>query len=530
MSSCGSVLHDGFIRSVERFPTRPAVEVDGRKLSYIELHDRAAAIASAVTGFADGGPPVVGVLAYRSPTAYAGILGALLTGRAYVPLNPTFPAERTRRMLERVACRSFVIDAAGTKLLDLIDQICHPSLLILPDNDDVRELRRRWSQHTVLGAADLSRMPSATPRPGSHNRTGAAYVLFTSGTTGMPKGVTISHRSAVWFVDAMARRYGITEDDRFSQNSDHTFDASVFDMFVAWEKGACVCCPSKAQLMQPARFIQESNLTIWKSVPSLPLLMKRLGLLRAGAFPALRWSLFGGEPLPVRIAEAWLESAPNSTLESTYGPTEVTVSCAAYRWDSDDARALGQSAVVPIGFPLEGCTTVVADEQLREVPTGACGELLVSGRQLALGYWDDPDRTASSFVVPPGRDELFYRTGDRVRRPEEGQPLVFVGRLDHQVKIRGFRVELAEIEVELREAGDACAAVAVPWPETDSGASGIEAFVSGTSADPTTLRRRLAQRLPEYMVPRKIHIIEDLPLTPSGKLDRATLKRALEKA
>jgi amino acid adenylation domain-containing protein len=515
--------------SAQVFPARPALEVRGRTLSYAELRDRAAALAATLTREAvEGAPPLTAVFAHRTETAFVGVLGALLRGHGYVPLNPTLPARRNQLMLERAGCRELVADSASLPALDdVLRDIRSPMLIVVPDQHDVAVLAQRWTRHTVVGQRALE--PAASWEPSPLDRDAVAYVLFTSGSTGMPKGVTVAHRNVTRLVDVMAERYRITEEDRVSQTHELTFDVSVWDMFVAWERGACLCCPSSKALMAPGRFINDARLSVWFSVPSTAIFMKQLGMLKPRSYPTLRWSLFAGEALPVAVAEAWLNAAPHSQLENLYGPTEVTVVCTGYRWDERRSPMECEAGLVPIGAPLPGMTALIADAELREVPPGSDGELLLSGPQVTLGYWRDPERTAAAFVVPPGRAAVHYRTGDRVRRRHEGAPIAYLGRLDHQIKVRGVRVELGEVEAVLREETGVDAVVAVGWPVTMTGADGVVAFVGDRSVDAATTRARLRARLPIHMVPREIVLLADLPLNASGKFDRRTLVAMLEK-
>ena len=354
-----------------------------------------------------------------------------------------------------------------------------------------------------------------------------AYLLFTSGSTGIPKGVMVAHRNVRHFLDAMSERYRLTAEDRLSQAFDLTFDLSVFDMFMGWEAGACVCVlPASAQL-KPAMWVVEQGLTVWFSVPSLALLMKRFGMLKPGRFPSLRWSLFCGEALPAELVVAWAEAAPESVVENLYGPTELTIACTLYRWDPARSPAESTAGLVPIGAPYPGMTTLIADDELREVEVGAEGELLLAGPQVTPGYWQDPEKTAAAFVVPPDQSAVYYRTGDLVRRPADGSPITYVGRVDHQVKINGYRVELGEIEAAIRDAAEVDEVVALGWPRTATGAAGVAAFVAAEALDVDALRASLAARLPDYMMPSSIHLLANMPLNSNGKFDRHALVRLL---
>ena len=522
-------LASGFLHAAREFPNRPALEVGGQRLTYAELEGIATSFAATLAKhlpFAE--PALTAVFAYRSVTAFAGVLAALLRGHGYVPLNRTFPPERTRLMLQRAGCKAMIVDAGSEEQLEIIlSGINEKMVLLLPHANDVRVLAAQWPQHLFLKASDLESPASWIPPKTSNDA--IAYVLFTSGSTGTPKGVIVSHRNVLHYVDCVIRRYGISELDRVSQTFDMTFDLSAHDMFVAWERGACVCCPGKKEMIKPGRFIKEAQLSIWFSVPSTAVFMKRLGELKPSLYPGLRLSLFCGEALPVELAKAWSAAAPNSILENLYGPTELTIACAAYRWDGERSLAECQQALVPIGTPFEGMEAMVVGEDLTEVASGDEGELLMTGPQLSLGYWQDGEKTLRSFVVPPAKKQKYYRTGDRVRHPLPGKPMVYLGRMDNQIKVLGHRVELGEIEAIIRQISGVDGVLALGWPVTSSGADSIEVFLQADLVDVKALQHKLKSALPTYMVPRAIHLLPQLPLNVNGKFDRRALTNLLRK-
>jgi amino acid adenylation domain-containing protein len=523
-------LHDGFLRSAAEGPDRPALEVEGRTLTYAELREDAAALAATLQHAVPAADPqLTAVFGYRTAVAFTGVLGSLLRGHGYVPLHPGFPIDRTRTMLERAGCQAVVVDAVAAGQLDeLLEGIERPLVLLLPEHDDVAAIRERWPLHTVLGRGDLR--PAAEWEPQPADPDAIAYLLFTSGSTGIPKGVMVAHRNVTAFIDVMVERYGITAEDRLSQTFDMTFDLSVFDMFIAWQQGACLCCPPEQALMSPGRFIRDARLTVWFSVPSTAVFMKRLKLLKPDSYPGLRLSLFCGEPLPAEVARTWADAAPNSIVENLYGPTELTIACTLYRWDPERSPEESALGVVPIGRPYPGMTAIVVDDELREVAAGEDGELLLTGPQVTLGYWKDPEKTAAAFVIPPGRDAVFYRTGDRVRVPYGDGPLTYRGRVDHQIKVLGHRVELGEVEAAVREASGADAVVAVGWPPTPSGAGGVVAFIGELDHDVDAILDDCKRRLAPYMVPRELRLLADLPLNANGKFDRKALLKTLEES
>ncbi len=520
-----------FLESASRWPDRAALSFEDGDITYAKLAGRAQAVAAALEPPAAGEAMPVAILARRSITAFAGILGALIRGAAYLPLDPSRASHRNRAILERVGCRSFVVDAEGaTALPDLLgDEL--PARVLLPEvsGAEARGVATAGAGSLeLLGRDDLGPAPGLAAAPVESDA--MAYLLFTSGSTGVPKGVMVSQANALHLVRMAAERFGVTPEDRLSHNFALTFDLSVFDMFVAWSSGACLCCPTQRELLRPDRYLARAALSMWFSVPSVAVLMNRLRLLRPGSFDGLRWSLFCGEALPASLAEAWAASAPGAALENLYGPTEATVFCTGYRWDPERSPAESERGVVPIGEALPGVDIRVVDEDGVPVAAGETGELWIGGAQVALGYWRAPEITERAFVERPEAEGggRFYRTGDRVRLASEG-PLQFLGRTDHQVKIRGHRVELGEIEAALRRATGVEQAVALPLRVTEVGAEHVAGLVAAESIDAGRIREELTRWLPSYMVPREILAIPTFPENDNGKVDRGALAELLEK-
>lgn len=520
-------LWAGFMRSAQEFPDRPAVVAEKKTVGYSELRDSACRIAATIQKYPDfSSTRLTAVFAYRSSTAFAGVLGSLLAGNGYVPLNRTFPEGRTQAMFERSECRSLIVDQKSLPQMGgLLESARESVLVILPDVLEVAPFEAKWPMHSFVGAEGLL-LSSYWKEPASETDA-LAYLLFTSGSTGTPKGVAVAQRNIRSFLDYMVERYEVTERDRLSQMFDMTFDLSAFDMFVAWERGACVCCPSQKEIIKPDSYIRNNDLTIWFSVPSTAVFMKQLGLLKPGHYPHLRLSLFCGEPLPLSSAEAWADAAPNSIVENLYGPTELTIACTLYRWDARRSAAESEMGIVPIGYAYPGMNYLVVDEELCEVAPGEQGELLMTGPQMSLGYWKDAKRTAEAFITVRGHTGIYYRTGDRVRRPRSNAPLIHLGRVDSQIKVLGHRVELGEIEAVVRKHCGSDAIVAVGWPTTSSGYGGVEVFIE-TQVEDQHLRDTVRSELPEYMVPRKFHFRDKLPRNANGKLDRAAILKSLD--
>jgi len=518
-------LISGFFRSLRTNPRRSALELGELSLTYEQLWDYAGRVTSCLGEILGPSERVVAVLADRSVGAYGGILGVLGSGRGYVPLNPKFPVERTLVMLRASGCRTVVV---GEECADTLESLL-PSLdkrlnFIIPDAGWEPKAPHDL-HHRIFSADQLSKI--AEPQDPVVNPEDTAYLLFTSGSTGVPKGVAVSQSNVCAYMDYAARRFGMHAEDRCSQNFDLTFDLSVHDLFTCWDAGATLC-PYAEQTLTPATVVDELQLTCWFSVPSVAMFASKLGLLQPGAFPTLRWSLFCGEALSASLAEAWQQAACNSIVENLYGPTEATIAITYYRWDSATSPAECVRGLVPIGWPFEGQQVCVVNEDLGPVPTGESGELCLGGSQVTRGYLNDPEKTARSFVrLRHTGDQIWYRTGDLVRQDERGCSF-YLGRRDFQVKVNGYRVELQEIDLILRESAKTELAVAIPWPLSNGAASGIVAVLSGS--DPALDKEILAAceaRLPRYMVPNRLFHFPQMPLNVNGKIDRGKITEML---
>jgi amino acid adenylation domain-containing protein len=524
----GSLI-DGFVESVNRFPSREALVVDDERLSYVALQGLATKIASAILHHEHDPSPLVALLAHRSKTAYASILGILGAGKGYVPLNLKFPVERTRRMLDLSGCATLIVGTEGFQHLPkLLLEVNRPLTLILPDLIDASGLSSDFPQHRFVPSKEMADGNKFPFHP-EVSPTDIAYLLFTSGSTGQPKGVPIAQSNVRSYLQYVCDRYDADETDRFSQEFDLTFDLSVHDMFMCWERGACLFSVPETSVMAPAKFIREHQLTMWFSVPSVIGVLARMRLLSPGCFPSLRYSLFCGEPLAGSYAQLWQAAAPNSILENLYGPTETTIAISNYRWNKTGSSEESVNGIVPIGWIFDGQKCSVIDAERTAVPVGVPGELCLCGSQVTTGYWNEPRKTQEQFVrLPAAGERIWYRTGDIVQQDTNGC-LHYLGRVDHQVKIRGYRVELQEIEAVLRKACGAAQVVSIAWPVENGTADGVVAFVSGVDAlDHDQVSAYCSKVLPGYMVPRKIYLCDEMPLNANGKIDRSRLVSILE--
>jgi amino acid adenylation domain-containing protein len=506
-----------FCENALRTPQATALFVDGHAFSYGEL----ASLARRIAGWLDRGSHPrsgrVAILASRSLPACAGVLGTLWSGGAYVPVNPQTPEDRLLRILEMAQVDAIIADPAGLRMLtERVLRIAPRRILCGAHPAEA------ISDFKVESMADLPDPDSQAPAVVAGED--LAYILFTSGTTGTPKGVMIEAGSVAQFRKVVQERCAFRPDDRVSQMAELTFDNSVLDLFVTWAAGAGVYVVPAAQLMAPARFIREHQLTIWFSVPSTAVMMEQMKMLKPGAFPSLRISIFAGEALPMATARAWQIAAPNSIVENFYGPTEVTVDCIAQCLD-EPPNVTRNRGTLAIGKPFPGIEAGIVDPGLNFLPPEEEGELVVSGRQVARGYLGDAALTAARFPTVDGR--RWYRTGDLAYQDRSGA-FHHLGRVDNQVKVLGNRVELEEVEAHLREVVGTDLVAAVAWPVSDGRASGIVAFHCSPAIGRDAVREGMKKRVPSYMVPGRVERLETLPMSTSGKVDRKALLRGLE--
>ncbi len=465
-----------FRRSARQWPQRDALQVDAVSLSYAQLDRWSDRIAAGIAARGMRQERIV-LVADKRPECYAAILGILKAGCSYVPLHPDGPTARWEAMIARCEARHALV----------------------------------WAQHAP---PRVQAIPLPEIEGDADERTtdadGEAYVLFTSGSTGGPKGVSVSRSNMSAYLEHVLTTYTFNENDRFTQFFALTFDLSVHDLFVCWGAGACLCVPAEADQLRAAAFARKEEITSWFSVPSLPAMMLRMRSLTPGLLPSIRTAFFCGEALSWDLARSFTLAAPNARIINLYGPTECTIAIASHELHRYDLSHLG---TVPIGQVFPGHRTLIQG-----------GQLLLSGPQVAAGYVNDPAATLKAFVNMPAGTGRWYRTGDRVVTGANGA-LEYLGRMDDQVKVQGYRVEPAEVDMLLQPllVGARSLTVAVQ----DAGTTRLVTFID-TPADTTPLMAHCRAHLPTYMVPERIVHIDHWPLTAHGKTDRKQLVHLAE--
>jgi len=492
------LLHEVFESQVESCFDRTAVKYSAETLSYSELSERSNRIARALRSAGVGRGQRIGLCVERSVDMLAAALGVLKAGAAYVPLDPGFPAERLRYMAEDAELTLLV---STTTLADSFNLSRERQLLL--DADASKLL----SAPTEMLAPDTE----LDARPED-----PAYIIYTSGSTGKPKGVVVPHRAVVNFLSSMAREPGLTADDVLLAVTTLSFDIAVLELYLPLMQGATVVIASREDAMDGlalSKLLEQHQVTIMQATPVSWRLLLEAGWRGNKNFKAL----IGGEALPKDLADQLL--GHNIELWNMYGPTETTV------W-STCAQITDTTEGINIGKPIANTTVYILDEQKRLCPIGVPGELYIGGDGVTLGYWNKPELTAELFIKNPfstSTGATLYRTGDRVCWNNDGT-LEHQGRLDFQVKVRGFRIELGEIENEIVHFGGVSEAVVIVREDIPGNQKLVVYIVTDTDGfSATALKQQLTERLPPYMVPSAYVLLDALPLTANGKIDRKSL-------
>ena len=498
-------------------PNKLAMVIDGREYFYGEVLDKVRLIAGWMKSNISEDVNRVGILASRDFLGYVSIYAAIWSGITFVPLNPKFPVSRIKNIIERSKLGAIVYDRKNVDILDNVLSELSESEKSLP----------LLLLNTAL-SAELDEKP-VLKYPANVDDSEGAYLMYTSGTTGKPKGILATVGNLKHYLSFKQERYKICSSDRLSQVFELSFDASIFDLLMSIKHGASLFTVPESQLLAPGRFIKESQLTLWFGVPSHIAFMDKMHLLVPDCFPDLRISIFGGEPLPVTSMRVWRLAAPNSRMDNVYGPTEATVTCFVQECN-ESTPVTDSRGVMSIGMPSEGNFGAIIGSSDEFLTPGEAGELVIAGPQVTEGYWLDKNLTELRFRYldhPSLGKQRWYFTGDWAFEDKNG---VFhhLGRMDNQIKLSGHRVELEEIETTLREVSGSNAVAAVPWPYEQGTARGIVAFICKPGKTINEMRENIKQILPAYMIPRRFVIIDALPYTLNGKVDRKLLIEQLD--
>ncbi|QAV18752.1 non-ribosomal peptide synthetase [Paenibacillus chitinolyticus] len=486
-----STIHGLFEEQVEKHPDRIAVSFEDRRYTYYELNARSNRLAAAMQDLGVGPDTIVAIMPERSPEMVIGILAILKAGGAYLPVDPEYPQERI----------SYMLEDSGTRIL-----LTHRHLAGSTE----------FTGHTVFMEDEQWYTGVETNPHVSVTSDHLAYVIYTSGTTGKPKGVMIEHRGMANMKLFYENTLGLGPEDRIVQFASFSFDASVWEMYMALFMGGGLYLAPKEKLVQLdsfEAFVRDNGITLAMLPPTFAV------YLDPGRLPSLRILITGGSESSPELVRRW---SPHVDYFNAYGPTEATI-CATV-WEAKRGTAVQNHRMIPIGKPLYNTQVYLVNADLQLVPRGTAGELCIGGEALSRGYLHREALTGEKFVpnpFDPGRK--MYRTGDLARWLPDGN-LEYLGRIDHQVKIRGYRIELGEIETRLLQHGGVRETIVLVH-EISSEKTLCAYYTSeGESPAASELREHMASGLPSYMVPAHFIPLKEFPLTPNGKIDRKALQ------
>lgn len=514
-------LHDRLRLQAEQRPDSCAVVFNRQITTYKELEQASNQLARALKAAGCARGDRVALLLPKSAKALIAMFGALKADCIYVPLDCASPPARLVKILRQCESRCILATASTAALLNHVVAAggrAEAAQIGWMDSGPPPRGFFGWDDVLSLPASPLdSRATGADP----------VHILFTSGSTGAPKGVVITHDNLIHFVDWAIRYFGIDASDRMSCHPPLHFDLSMFDIYGSVAAGAELhLLPPELSLLphRLAAYIRDFKLTQWFSVPSILNHVAKSDALRWNDFPELRRLLWCGEKFPTPALIHWMRRVPHAAFFNLYGPTEATIASSYYRVPRCPEHETDE---IPIGQPCSGEQLFVLDERLHPVAPGDIGDLYIAGASLSPGYWNDPQKTAESYLLHPSNpSQRIYRTGDLAKIGCDGL-FYHMGRSDFQIKSRGYRIELGEIETALQAIpGVRDAAVVAIDSSGFEGTRICCAFVpfAGSKITPAVLKQRLARILPSYMLPASWMLLERIPLNGNGKADRPRLK------
>ncbi len=524
------LLHQLLTESAVKFPEKEAARFKASSLTYRELDELTNQVARMLLELGVRRGDRVGFYVNKSLASVISVFGIMKAGCAYVPLDPNAPAGRLAYITRNCDVRVVLTTANKlTKLANFFDEGTPIEAVLLVDEQqgtavDIPAKVISWEALRAVDAGSISTVDAI--------ETDLAYILYTSGSTGDPKGVMISHRTIFTFVNWCHEKFQVTEHDRVTSHAPLHFDLSTFDIYVTIKAGGTIILVPESHSVFPielVRLIQNEAVTLIYMVPSILSLMVSYGKLDDHDLSKLRTILFAGEVFPIKYLRLLVEAIPHASYYNLYGPTETNV-CTYYQVQAKDLLP-ELTQPVPIGVACENMEVyALGDDNQLVTEIGQEGELWVRGSGVAEGYWGDAEKTALGFVQNPLQTnflDIAYRTGDIVTLDEDGENWRFIGRRDHMIKSRGYRIELGEIESAIYGHTSVKEAAAVAVPDDLLG-NRIKAYVvlaESEGLNAQDLQMHCRQHLPRYMVPEVIEFLDQLPKTSTGKINRPELAK-----
>lgn len=495
--------------TVKKFPDKPCVADDQEVLSFSQVFAKATSLAEILKQAGQINQPVL-VYLPKAAQAIVSFAGILMSGNFYAPVDLRSPKKRLRNILDNLTPYRIVSTRQYQKDLEEL-AVPQEKIVFL---EDVPPFDNKVSIKEMIAKSRTVTEKIIDTDP--------CYVMHTSGSTGIPKGVVVPHRGIIDYIDWAIPCLKVEEHEIIGNQAPLYFDNSTLDIYLNWATGAKLHLIPENLFIFPAKlieYLEKHNISFFFFVPSVLVNIAKLNLLSPDRLPGLKKVVFAGEVMPTKHLTYWQENLPDKLYINLYGPTEITVDCTYFIVD----RKYEPHESLPIGFPCHNSDILILNEKDSLAGVDEQGELCVRGSSLALGYWNDEEKTKQVFVQNPLHNHYndpIYRTGDIVYQNERGE-IIYVGRKDSQIKHMGNRIELGEIET---------AVMTMPHVDTccvlyNQDKQEITLFYEGKHEVPISeFKASLAENLPNYMLPRKVHHLESLPANPSGKIDRRVLQ------
>jgi len=521
-----SSLSDLIFQKLSDHSLLPGLEVNNEVFLNKDILYYSLRVAAALN-FHGANNEAIGLIGQRSASSYFGILGILFSGCHYVPINLKYDAKKKAKIIKDSSIKFLV---GSPEDLILFKEDLEPEYLknincwIAPYGSFNKKDLNWYDEEHLKNLKKLTHPPSEISSK-------LAYIMYTSGSTGDPKGVMVSQLNVISWLENMNILYDMNIGFRSSQTYDLSFDLSVADIFYTFFNGGTLCVLSEKEQLIPSEYIERERIEYWSSVPTLVSFMNKMGFLKPNSFPSIKKSLFCGEPLPQSLAEAWMLAAPNSTIENLYGPTEATIWLTRYEFKKELTNINFRNNNLPIGQPFNNHEIRLIDSNRNISEKLSPGEIIYKGPQITLGYLNDKNKTNLAFTKFDWDEEgdIWYKSGDIGFYNYEGD-LECLGRIDSQIKIAGRRIELGELEAALRTFIILDDIVIVPLRDKEDRLESLIGFTMNIiSPDDMKEIRIDSQKIIESIFfPKKIINIKEFPITPSGKTDRKKLEEIVK--
>ena len=521
MQSLAHFLHNKF----KTYLSLNSLRIGDDQVSYDDLNINGLKIASLINELGVYNE-TIGVVGQRNFTSYFSVLGIIYSGCNYTPISFKFNESKILSIIN--SCKIKILIGSKSDI-DKVERI----LFLNKKSHNVKYLIHDEDVNTnnieyLKKYSFIKQEPLIEPLKTKKNN--LLYILYTSGSTGNPKGVMVTNNNVLSYLKALHKIWIMTPGFRASQFHEFNFDPSVSDLFFTWSSGGVLCVVPENELLMPFDFIIREKIQIWSSVPTVANFLLKMKMLKPGIFPSIIKSRFAGEPFSQELANAWSLAANNSTIENHYGPTESTVDVCRYVYSKIDKDKSFSNSIIPIGKPLFGNKILIINKNQEVLENGKIGEIIFKGPQVTNGYLNDSTKTKSSFVSFNWDDtnDIWYKSGDLGFYNFEGN-LECLGRIDNQIKFGGRRVEIGEIESAFRKFDKTKDAKVIAMKDDNNIVKGLYAFITDTLSEQEEkeIKFKIQNYIEKLFVPKKIISIEKFPLTVSGKIDRKKLEEQL---